>query len=357
MSNVTCPDGWRGKQTEKVCQLKTRLLPKPPLFFLDDNFLVFFSSRYDGTCALPSVSHYALNCFWLAATLYFVLEAIVAKLRKLDKAPVRRFVVWRVPLCLLTLGRLNQVGVQVVRNSWFCVNLVLFIYLVAVPDATVHDKQDAAVILTCMGLRIVGCVLLAGFVGNHLMLTGKSAVALYVGSHKAGSADDAESQRNRPVEEFDRLLYIDDHAFAPLCISMACVAFVLVATVPNGLGVTTTDPAYLERFLTATWSIFALCSLFQPFFLASLTLKIRAIVQDSVDFIKSIENKNHRRANGKDDSQNNKKSTHSSDGSSGSSKMYELQARLTNNAVIICIIGSVTAAFLITAAVLGLQYW
>ena len=98
-------------------------------------------------------------------------------------------------------------------------------------------------------------------------------------------------------------------------------------------------------------------SLFQPFFLASLTLKIRAIVQDSVDFIKSIENKNHRRANGKDDSQNNKKSTHSSDGSSGSSKMYELQARLTNNAVIICIIGSVTAAFLITAAVLGLQYW
>jgi len=192
---------------------------------------------------------------WCGLTVLGLAENAVAQYRGTDKSPV-----------FLRAGYI----------VWLLLSVLQYAYVLARPLASVFNVTDAAVMLTVLALRgAIGTTLSVG-IQRHLIMTGTQAVSMHV--------SDPQSKRAGPKTVFALLHLVTMRVFVPQVAVAAICLVVLVALLPNALGVDTAAPWLLETFLMIGWIVTAFLSLSQPMALSYVTWRVRQVVKESVSF-------------------------------------------------------------------------
>jgi len=196
-------------------------------------------------CSFNQHIHMTLMAIWTALVTIALVELVVAQLRHTDKSPI---------------------SIRIPYVAWLLMSMVLFLYVVARPLATVLDATDAAVLLTLVSLRIIAIVIVKNQI-NMTLIWALEGVLM----HQQPHTDSA-----RPMHITARIIFI------PHFILSALTVAVFLPILPNVFGVASTPVDRLEMFLTVGWVVIAFMILFQSLGGMLFIWWIRGVIQEHV---------------------------------------------------------------------------
>jgi len=344
--------------------------------------MLFYSITDLTSCSLLQQAHYALVCVWFIVLAVTLTEFCLAQLRRLDRSPRH---------------------VRLIYFVWLVVATTAYAFIVSRPFATVHDVEDAGVLLVLHVLRFnavtwlaieINLELLKNFAhliarvsASYSLLTSPSSSSA-VSASAALTADAPDASSPTPGSTLgtpdakhataksaaQRLKTIATSVFRPIGIAHGLIHVVFLVIVPLSLGVTSTPLYFLEIFFRVVWVTHSLVTLLQALTLAYVTIRLRNIIHwlTTNVFVPKFEQQSKDSKGETADSANGDHQLSSTSGENtgsttskglspqikqGIKDLRALENRMRLGARTNVIIALVIFPFFLTASIIGMQWW
>ena len=208
--------------------------------------------------------------------------------------------------------------------SWLVSLITLFGYVIARPEASVVNPTDAAVLLPLLALSLTFISVRWHFIMIHLVKT-LQHVMMY---KLQGNA--ASSTKWTTTTMVNWILW-------PQIVATAIAYPLLIAILPNAVGVATTSPEQLEMYLRAAWVCLIVTIFIHGTSIIPITWAVHRTVSDSIAAFATPQG--------------------GSDESSLERRMRALDVRMRRNAIHVGISVVLSLALFSTAVAVGMKYW
>jgi len=344
--------------------------------------MVFYSFTGSTVCSLQQQAHYVLVCFWFGILALAFIEVCLAQLRNLDRSPRH---------------------LRVLYVSWLTLTLASYAFIMSRPYASIHDQEDAGVLLVLHVARFDAVIWLAIELNIELLKNFAHLIARVSSSYSMASTTTSSSltqpNGSPPPTPGSTLGTPDDNhhtvvtsaavrlhnivasVFRPLGVIHGTVHVIFLVVVPLSLGVTQTPLPFLEIFLSVVWATHSIVSVLQSITLVYVTLRLRNIIRwltthvfipqfvelslhskESKDSKADSTNGDHTSSNGHHAPGSNGHANPSARALSpqieqGIQEMNEVENRMRSGTITNVFIVFINLPIFATAAVIGMQWW
>ena len=208
--------------------------------------------------------------------------------------------------------------------SWLVSLITLFGYVIARPEASVVNPTDAAVLLPLLALSLTFISVRWHFILVHLVKTLQHVMA-----HKLQDYA-APSTKWTTTTMVHWILW-------PQIVATAIAYPLLIAILPNAVGVATTAPEQLEMYLRAAWVCLIVTIFIHGMSIIPITWTVHRTVSDSIAAFATPQVE--------------------SDELSLERRMRALDVRMRRNAIHVGISVVLSVALFSAAVAIGMKYW